>query len=354
MRMPRHRKPPATKRQPAVVEETAESGAFRGPSEVERRSRPRCPFIKEWGGVVPELASRPSTFAISAAWVERATRRCDPRRGASLGRAPPVTQGPPDWWARLLVGCNRFAKGRGPAARLACRLVPPSHSSRPGTLNHSSLQNGELPMPAVVLGRLRWTTRACISSNRPGHYQLFEPYPWTMAAGEAYDKVCQAPGFSDNSPAGRSSNRLARPPANDRAVRLARHTRLTHCRSERSTSQGRSRFSASAGIKTAVLRLVRGSGQAGEDRVASFRSRKSPTSAAKLSSAFVVTTLVEFARSRAARPLSGRKSIGVGRAAVSAQQPACARGSHVSTDSRREIADLFLPSLELLYRQTPR
>src|SRR6476619_3661000 len=97
---------------------------------------------REWGGVVPELASRQHIRDICGV-VERAFDEA----GASwrdLG-AVAVTQGP-GLVGSLLVGVS-FAKAAAAAARLP--LVPVHHLA--GHIESLVLQNGEPPLPAIVL-----------------------------------------------------------------------------------------------------------------------------------------------------------------------------------------------------------
>src|SRR5687768_12662725 len=97
---------------------------------------------REWGGVVPELASRQHIRDICGV-VERALHDA----GASwpdLG-AVAVTQGP-GLVGSLLVGVS-FAKAAAVAADIP--VVPVHHLA--GHIESLVLHHGELPLPAVVL-----------------------------------------------------------------------------------------------------------------------------------------------------------------------------------------------------------
>src|SRR5437899_1835978 len=97
---------------------------------------------REWGGVVPELASRQHIRDICGV-VERAL--ADANAAWSQLGAVAVTQGP-GLVGSLLVGVS-FAKAAAAAAGLP--LVGAHHLA--GHIESLVLQNGELPMPAVVL-----------------------------------------------------------------------------------------------------------------------------------------------------------------------------------------------------------
>src|SRR5438046_8224133 len=97
---------------------------------------------REWGGVAPELASRQHIRDICGV-VERALHEAA-TRWSDLG-AIAVTQGP-GLVGSLLVGVS-FAKAAAAAAGLP--LVAVHHLA--GHIESLVLQNGELPLPAVVL-----------------------------------------------------------------------------------------------------------------------------------------------------------------------------------------------------------
>src|SRR5207247_8941393 len=117
----------------------------------------------------------------------------------------------------LLVGVS-FAKPAAAAAHLP--LVAVHHLA--GHIESLVLENGELPLPAVVLVVSGGHTNLYLV-ERPGKYQLLSRTR-DDAAGEAYDKVAKLLGLGY--PGGPVVDRLARG-GNDRAVPLPT-TRLTH------------------------------------------------------------------------------------------------------------------------------
>jgi N6-L-threonylcarbamoyladenine synthase len=237
----------------AVVEETGD------------RSRPwairsnivasQVPIHREWGGVVPELASRQHIRDICGV-VERALDEAR-TTWTDLG-AIAVTQGP-GLVGSLLVGVS-FAKAASAASGLP--LVAVHHLA--GHIESLVLQNGELPLPAVVL---------VVSGGHTGLYLVERPGSYTLlgrtrddAAGEAYDKVAKLLGLGY--PGGPAIDRLARL-GNDRAIALPT-TRLTHADRNAPALKGDLDFSFS-GLKTAVLRHVkvrRGPGPLSETEIA--------------------------------------------------------------------------------------
>src|SRR6187455_1763732 len=195
---------------------------------------------REWGGVVPELASRQHLRDICGV-VERALQ------DASVGwhdvGAIAVTQGP-GLVGSLLVGVS-FAKSL--AWSLGVPLVPVHHLA--GHIESLVLQHGELPLPAAVL---------VVSGGHTSLYLVREPGRYELigrtrddAAGEAYDKVAKLLGLGY--PGGPIVDRLARQ-GNDRAIDLPL-TRITHADRNAPQLPGRLDFSYS-GLKTAVLRHV--------------------------------------------------------------------------------------------------
>jgi N6-L-threonylcarbamoyladenine synthase len=201
----------------------------------------QVPIHREWGGVVPELASRQHIRDICGV-VERAL---DEARVTwdDLG-AVAVTQGP-GLVGSLLVGVS-FAKAAASAAGLP--LVAVHHLA--GHIESLVLQNGEMPLPAVVLVVSGGHTSLYLV-DRPGSYQLLSRTR-DDAAGEAYDKVAKLLGLGY--PGGPVIDRLART-GNDRAVALPT-TRLTHADRNAPDLKGDLDFSFS-GLKTAVFRHVR-------------------------------------------------------------------------------------------------
>lgn len=226
----------------AVVEET---GDIERPWAIRSNViASQIPIHREWGGVVPELASRQHIRDICGV-VERALEDGRATWG-DLG-AVAVTQGP-GLVGSLLVGVA-FAKASAAAAGLP--LVAVHHLA--GHIESLVLQNGELRLPAVVLVVSGGHTSLYLVAQ-PG---LYQPLSRTRddAAGEAYDKVAKLLGLGY--PGGPVIDRLAAS-GNDRAVALPT-TRLTHADRNAPTLKGDLDFSFS-GLKTAVLRHVRKKG----------------------------------------------------------------------------------------------
>ena len=196
---------------------------------------------REWGGVVPELASRQHIRDICGV-VERALDDA----GVTLGDlgAIAVTEGP-GLVGSLLVGLS-FAKSL--AVSLGLPLVPVHHLA--GHIESLFLHNGPLPLPAVVL---------VVSGGHTSLYEVRAPGVYHLlgrtrddAAGEAYDKVAKLLGLGY--PGGPIIDRIA-PTGNDRAFDLP-VARMTHRDRNAPHEPGRLDFSFS-GIKTAVIRQVR-------------------------------------------------------------------------------------------------
>jgi N6-L-threonylcarbamoyladenine synthase len=206
---------------------------------------------REWGGIVPELASRQHVRDICGVF-EAAIA------GAAIAieevGAVAVTQGP-GLVGSLLVGVA-FAKSL--AWSRAIPVVPVHHLA--GHIESLTLAHGELPLPAAVL---------VVSGGHTSLYVVPEPGRYRLigrtrddAAGEAYDKVAKLLGLGY--PGGPAVDRVARG-GNERAFEFP-VTRLTHAdrNAPRPTADGvlpaevarRIDFSFS-GLKTAVLRLVR-------------------------------------------------------------------------------------------------
>ncbi len=272
---------------------------------------------REWGGVVPELASRQHirdiTGVVERALIEAQTTWRD------LG-AVAVTQGP-GLVGSLLVGLS-FAKAAAAAAGLP--LVGVHHLA--GHIESLVLQNGELPLPSVVLVVSGGHTSLYLV-ERPGSYQLLSRTR-DDAAGEAYDKVAKLLGLGY--PGGPVIDRLAKQ-GNDRAVALPT-TRLTHADRNAPELKGDLDFSFS-GLKTAVLRQVRAhegpmSDQDIADVAASFQR-------------VVVSVLIERLFDAARR--HGARSVGVA-GGVSANSRL--RADLKERGERRELPT-FLPSLAL-------
>jgi N6-L-threonylcarbamoyladenine synthase len=196
---------------------------------------------REWGGVVPELASRQHVRDMCGV-VERALTEA--KTGWRDLDAVAVTQGP-GLVGSLLVGVS-FAKAAAWAAGKP--LVAVNHLA--GHIESLWLQNGEIPTPAVVLVVSGGHTSLYLVST-PG---IYHPIGRTRddAAGEAYDKVAKLLGLGY--PGGPIIDRLARDA--DPATIALPSTRLTH--PDRNAPDRESRFDFSfSGLKTAVLRHVR-------------------------------------------------------------------------------------------------
>jgi N6-L-threonylcarbamoyladenine synthase len=312
----------------AVVEET---GDARRPWAIRSNIvASQVEIHREWGGVVPELASRQHIRdicgVVDRAFVEaRATWR-------DLG-AIAVTQGP-GLVGSLLVGVS-FAKAAAATARLP--LVGVHHLA--GHIESLVLENGELPLPAIVLVVSGGHTSLYLVAQ-PGHYELLSRTR-DDAAGEAYDKVAKLLGLGY--PGGPIIDRLATT-GNDRAVPLPT-TRLTHADRNAPTLKGDLDFSFS-GLKTAVLRYVQSQSELGSlksDR-SDVRLPASGVNVADIAASFqrvVVNVLVERAFDAARRHQA--RSIGVA-GGVSANSRL--RAELLARGARREIPT-FVPSLQL-------
>jgi N6-L-threonylcarbamoyladenine synthase len=195
-----------------------------------------------------------------------------------------------------------------------------------GHIESLVLQNGELPLPSVVLVVSGGHTSLYLIEAR-GRYELLSRTR-DDAAGEAYDKVAKLLGLGY--PGGPIIDRLAKS-GDDRAVALPT-TRLTHADRNAPELKGDLDFSFS-GLKTAVMRQVRAhKGPLTErevaDMCASFQR-------------VVVTSLVERLFDGARR--HGAKSVGVS-GGVSANSRL--RAALVERGAQRDIPT-FLPSLAL-------
>jgi len=202
---------------------------------------------REWGGVVPELASRQHVRDICGV-VERALSDA----GITLDDlgAIAVTQGP-GLVGSLLVGVT-FAKSLALSRSLP--LVAVHHLA--GHIESLFLQNGPLPLPAAVLVVSGGHTSLYLVP-RPGRYELLGRTR-DDAAGEAYDKVAKLLGLGY--PGGPAIDARAAL-GNDAAFALP-GLRITHADRRTPGDPGRLDFSFS-GLKTAVLRLVRARESAG-------------------------------------------------------------------------------------------
>jgi N6-L-threonylcarbamoyladenine synthase len=206
---------------------------------------------REWGGVVPELASRQHIRDICGVYEAALTQASVTMD--EIG-AVAVTQGP-GLVGSLLVG---VAFGKALAWSRGIPIVPVHHLA--GHIESLTLAHGELPLPSAVLVVSGGHT-SLYFIDRPGHYRLIGRTR-DDAAGEAYDKVAKLMGLGY--PGGPAIDRIART-GNDRAFDFPA-ARLTHAdrNAPRATGEGilpsdiarRVDFSFS-GLKTAVLRLVR-------------------------------------------------------------------------------------------------
>ena len=277
---------------------------------------------REWGGVVPELASRQHLRDICGV-VERAL--ADGGADWPDVDALAVTQGP-GLVGSLLVGVS-FAKAA--AWALDKPLVAVNHLA--GHIESIWLEHGSIPLPAIVLVVSGGHTSLYLIKTE-GEYQLLGRTR-DDAAGEAYDKVAKL--LSLGYPGGPILDRLAKE-GNETAIRWP-GTRLTNPDRNAPERDGRFDFSFS-GLKTAVLRHVRQrQSELGVDELphqeivdlaASFQRR-------------VVETLVD--RAFAAARWHGAKSIGIA-GGVSANSRL--RAEALAKAERSEIP-VYIPRLSL-------
>jgi N6-L-threonylcarbamoyladenine synthase len=306
---------------------------------------------REWGGVVPEIASRQHVRDICGV-VDRALADAGCPWSAIDGIA--VTQGP-GLVGSLLVGVS-FAKAA--AATIQKPVIPVHHLA--GHIESIFLDHGAIPLPAVVL---------VVSGGHTSLYLVPEPGEYRLigrtrddAAGEAYDKVARLLGLGY--PGGPAIDRASKS-GNEFGVELPR-PRFTH--PDRNpppadfagmalppSLQHLADFSFS-GLKTAVVRLLQQRG-ATQDSVPTL----SPTEVADVCATFqrvVVETLIE--RTFETARWLGAASVGIA-GGVSAnsrlRRDAVARGEHqgipvfvpalsLSTDNAAMIAAAGLRKLE--------
>jgi len=277
---------------------------------------------REWGGVVPELASRQHVRDICGV-VERAL--ADGGAGWPDVDAFAVTQGP-GLVGSLLVGVS-FAKAA--SWSLNKPLVAVNHLA--GHIESIWLEHGPIALPAIVLVVSGGHTSLYLVRTE-GEYQLIGRTR-DDAAGEAYDKVAKL--LSLGYPGGPIIDRLSKE-GNDTAIRWP-GTRLTNPDRNAPERDGRFDFSFS-GLKTAVLRHVRQrQAELGVDQLphqeivdlaASFQRR-------------VVDTLID--RAFAAARWHGAKSIGIA-GGVSANSRL--RSDALAKGERSEIP-VYIPRLSL-------
>jgi N6-L-threonylcarbamoyladenine synthase len=277
---------------------------------------------REWGGVVPELASRQHVRDICGV-VERALD--DAAIEWEGVDALAVTQGP-GLVGSLLVGVA-FAKTAAWSAGKP--LVAVHHLA--GHIESIWLDHGVLPLPAVILVVSGGHTNLYLVP-REGEYVLLGRTR-DDAAGEAYDKVAKLLGLGY--PGGPVIDRLAAD-GNPRAIAWP-GTRLTNPDRNAPDRDGRFDFSFS-GLKTAVLRHVR-------QRQAALGRTELPVEEVRdIAASFqrrVVDTLVE--RTFAAARWHGARAVGIAggvSANASLRREAAARGAALELP-------VFIPRLSL-------
>ena len=296
---------------------------------------------REWGGVVPEIASRQHVRDICGV-VERALT--DAGTPWHMVDALAVTQGP-GLVGSLLVGVS-FAKAA--AATLGRPIVGVHHLA--GHIESIFLDHGPIPLPAVVL---------VVSGGHTSLYLVPEPGVYRLvgrtrddAAGEAYDKVARLLGLGY--PGGPVIDRIARQ-GNDHGVELPR---LRFTGADRNPPpadlalgdvpvEGRHMADFSfSGLKTAVIRHLRQRGvpMARGFAVPSDAGPLSPSEVADVCASFqrvVVETLIE--RTFETARWLGARSIGIA-GGVSAnsrlREDATARGI-------RDGVPVYVPALSL-------
>jgi N6-L-threonylcarbamoyladenine synthase len=266
---------------------------------------------REWGGIVPELASRQHVRDICGvveAALEQASLARTDIRGVAVTRGPGLV-------GSLLVGVA-FAKAY--AWALGLRVHPVHHLA--GHIESLTLAHGEMPLPAAVLVVSGGHT-SLYFVPAPGEYQLVGRTR-DDAAGEAYDKVAKVLGLEY--PGGPAIDRIAREgddSAYDFPVARLTHADRNHPGS--TAAEGllppdvarRIDFSFS-GMKTAVIRLVRehagapASGRAGSaEALGAVLTRKQVADIAASFQRVVVDVLLD--RTFEAARWLGAQSVGV-------------------------------------------
>ncbi|MEX2273230.1 MAG: tRNA (adenosine(37)-N6)-threonylcarbamoyltransferase complex transferase subunit TsaD [Vicinamibacterales bacterium] len=195
---------------------------------------------REWGGVVPELASRQHLRDICGV-VERALG--DARLSLDDVNAIAVTRGP-GLVGSLLVGIS-FAKAVAAARGLP--IVGVHHLA--GHIESIFLEHGAIELPAVVLVVSGGHTSLYVVPS-PGTYELVGRTR-DDAAGEAYDKVARVMGLGY--PGGPALDRAAGT-GDDTAVKFTM-PRMTHPDRNDPRAALAVEFSFS-GLKTAVVRHI--------------------------------------------------------------------------------------------------
>lgn len=279
---------------------------------------------REWGGIVPEIASRQHVADICGVVEAALEQASTPLEGID---AIAVTEGP-GLVGSLLVGVS-FAKAMAAARNVP--VVGVHHLA--GHIESLTLEHGELTLPAVILVVSGGHTSLYFVPAR-GEYQLVGQTR-DDAAGEAYDKVARLLGLGY--PGGPVMDRLAAGGRDDAvALPIPRFTRADRNEAPADIRDGRfpddvkrmAEFSFS-GVKTASVRHIEQHG-AGDvaDFCASFQR-------------VVVTTLVDRLFAVATR--LGARSVGIA-GGVSANRrlraDAAARGA-------RERLPVFVPAMSL-------
>ena len=286
---------------------------------------------REWGGIVPEIASRQHVAdicgVVEAAIEQASTERDHPGLALSNIDAIAVTQGP-GLVGSLLVGVSF---GKALASARGIPIVGVHHLA--GHIESLTLEHGEIPLPAVILVVSGGHTSLYFVPKR-GDYQLVGQTR-DDAAGEAYDKVARLLGLGY--PGGPVMDRLAADGRDD-AVALP-ITRFMHPERSEAAAEIRdghfpdavkrmAEFSFS-GLKTASVRHIE---QHGAGNVADFCASFQRV---------VVTMLVDRLFAVAGR--LGAKSVGIA-GGVSANRrlraDAMARG-------KRQGLPVFVPAVSL-------
>lgn len=195
---------------------------------------------REWGGVVPEIASRQHLRDICGV-VERALE--DAALSLDDMHAIAVTRGP-GLVGSLLVGIS-FAKAL--AAARGVPVVGVHHLA--GHIESIFLEHGAIELPAIVL---------VVSGGHTSLYHVAAPGSYDLvgrtrddAAGEAYDKVARLAGLGY--PGGPAIDRAAAA-GDDAAVKFTM-PRMTHPDRNDPRAGLAAEFSFS-GLKTAVVRHI--------------------------------------------------------------------------------------------------
>ena len=241
---------------------------------------------REYGGVVPEIASRQHVRDICGV-VERAL--ADAGAGLDGIDAIAVTRGP-GLVGSLLVGVS-FAKAVAAARNMP--VVGVHHLA--GHIESIFLEHGAIELPAVVLVVSGGHT-SLYAVRAPGRYELIGRTR-DDAAGVAFDKVAKLIGLGY--PGGPAIDRAAKT-GNDRAVTFTM-PRMTHPDRNDPKAALAAEFSFS-GLKTAVVRHL-------ENREGAPMSEQDKADFAASFQRIVVETLLKQTFAVAER--YGAKSIGI-------------------------------------------